>query len=124
MFKEKELTQKIIGTAIEVHKQMGPGLLKSVYEECLLRELDLQEISFLRQVSLPIEYKGIKLESSLKLDLLIENKVIVELKAVDSILPIYQAQILSYMKLAKKRVGLLINFNITKLTDGIERFVL
>jgi len=124
MFKEKELTQKIIGTAIEVHKQMGPGLLESVYEECLLRELDLQEISFLRQVSLPIEYKGIKLESSLKLDLLIENKVIVELKAVDSILPIHQAQILSYMKLAKKRVGLLINFNITKLTDGIERFVL
>jgi GxxExxY protein len=124
MSKETEITGKIIGAAIEVHSHLGPGLLESVYEECLIREIALQNLSFTRQVNLPIEYKGVKLENPLRLDLLVENKVIVEIKAVESILPIHRSQILTYMKLAKIDVGLLINFNTKKLTDGIERFVI
>lgn len=123
-YKHRDLTGKIIGAAIEVHKNIGPGLLESIYEECLTRELALQGINFKRQLSLPIEYKGLKLKTNLRIDILVEDKVIVEIKAVEKIHPIHKAQILSYMKLAGKDVGLLINFNVEKLIDGIERFVL
>jgi GxxExxY protein len=124
MLKEKDITEKIIGAAIEVHNQMGPGLMESVYEECLIREMSLRGLKFARQVNMPINYKGVKLENSLRLDLLVENKVIIELKSIETILPVHRSQILTYMKLTNVDVGLLINFNVAKLTNGIERFVI
>jgi len=119
-----DLTRKIIGAAIEVHRNIGPGLMESVYEECLMRELATNDIAFRRQVSFPIEYKGVKLKTNLRIDFIVEEKVILEIKAIEKILPIHKAQILSYMKLAKKNIGLLINFNSPELIDGLERFVL
>lgn len=117
-------TSEIIGSAIEVHRVLGPGLLESAYEECLCHELHLRQLEFERQVNLPVEYKGIKLDCSYKIDLIVEREVVLELKAVESVLPVHQAQLLTYMKLAKKRIGLLINFNVPLLVRGITRRVL
>jgi len=117
-------TNPIIGAAIEVHRHLGPGLLESAYEECLCHELHLREIEFRRQVELPVSYKGLKLDCGYKIDLVVRNEVVLELKSVDHILPIYKAQLLTHMKLTGKNVGLLINFNVSLLTRGIVRMVL
>ena len=117
-------TSPVIGAAIEVHRHLGPGLLESAYEECLCHELRLRGLSFQRQVDLPVDYKGLKLNCGYKIDLLVQDEVILELKAVEKLLPIHQAQLLTYLKLAQKRVGLLINFNVPLLTQGIIRRVL
>lgn len=121
--KVNEITKKIIGSAIEVHRVLGPGLLESTYEECLVRELDLQGIQFERQKPLPVTYKGLKLDCGYRLDLLVENAIVVELKSVDALAPIFLAQILTYLRLLEKQVGLLINFNVPALKYGIRRVV-
>jgi GxxExxY protein len=110
--------------AIEVHRNLGPGLLESAYEECLCHELHLRGLDFKRQVALPLLYKGLKLDCGYKLDLIVQDQVILELKAVDKLLPIHEAQLLTYLRLTGKRVGLLINFNVPLLTQGIIRKVL
>ena len=110
--------------AIEVHRILGPGLLESTYEQCLAYELNQVGIDFKLQHTLPVEYKGIKLDCGYRIDLFVEDKLIVELKSVDRILPIHEAQILTYMKLAKVKVGLLINFNVLRVKEGIKRFIL
>ena len=120
----EDLTQEIIGAAIEVHRALGPGLLESAYEECLCRELTLRGISFMRQVPLPLEYKGVKLDCGYKLDVVIADSVILELKSIESISPIHEAQLLTYLKLAGKKVGFVINFNVPVLKSGIVRKIL
>ena len=117
-----DLTGRIIGAAIEVHKILGPGLLESVYEECLSHELGVVQIPFERQKEIPIEYKGVKLSCGYRIDLLVDGRVIVEIKSCDTVLPIHEAQLLTYLKLTGLRVGLLINFNVSTLKDGIKRF--
>src|ERR1039457_3775519 len=117
-------TSPIIGAAIEVHRQLGPGLLESAYEECLCHELHLRGIAFERQVSLPVSYKGLKLDCGYMLDLIVQLDVILELKSVERLLPIPEAQLLTYLKLSGKHVGLLINFNVPLLTQGIISRVL
>jgi len=119
-----ELSNKVIGCAIEVHKQLGPGLLESAYERCLSYELICAGLRHVSRMELPIDYKGTKLDCAYRIDLLIEEEPIVELKAVDRLLPIHEAQILTYMKLAGVRTGLLMNFNVARLKDGTRRFVL
>lgn len=119
-----EITQAIISAAIEVHRALGAGLLESVYEECLCRELTLRGIPFERQRQLPIEYKGLLLDSAYRLDLLVAGAVVVEIKAVEALLPIHDAQLLTYMWLGGWKVGLLINFNVRLLKQGIRRLVL
>jgi GxxExxY protein len=113
----------IIGAAIEVHRQTGPGLLESVYEECLCYELSQSGLSFRRQVQLPISYKGIKLDCGYKMDLVVEDTVVLELKTVEHLLPIHSAQLLTYLKLSGKKIGLLPNFNEPVLTKGVKRLV-
>ena len=117
-------TEQIIGAAIEVHRAIGPGLLETAYEECLCRELALRSICFERQRPLPVEYKGLKLDCGYRLDLLVDNQVVVEVKAVADIEPIHEAQLLTYLKLGGWKVGLLINFNVPVLKDGIRRRIL
>jgi len=117
-------TVPIIGAAIEVHRHLGPGLLESAYEQCLCRELHLRGIEFRCQIDLPVLYKGLKLDCGYKIDLIVSEEIIVELKSVERILPIHEAQLLTYMELAAKPVGLLINFNVPLLTQGIIRRVL
>ncbi len=117
------ITEKIIGAAIEVHRALGPGLLESTYEECLCHELHLRKLAFERQVPLPVEYKGVKLDCGYRIDLLVDGAVVVELKAVDWIQPIHKAQLLTYLKLGGWTVGLLINFNVPVLRNGIKRMV-
>ena len=124
MLLEEELTSRTLGAAIEVHKALGPGLLESAYEECLCHELRLRSLPFKRQVDLPINYKGIELSCGYRLDLIVEDSVILELKAVERLLPIHDAQLLTYLRLSGKRVGLLINFNVAVLKRGIVRKVL
>jgi GxxExxY protein len=119
-----QTTEAIIGAAIEVHKHLGPGLLESAYEECLCHELNLRNIQFQRQVPLPVVYKGTKLDCGYRIDLLVKNEVVVELKAVEGILPIHEAQALTYMRLGGWRVGLIINFNVPIVVKGIKRLVL
>ncbi len=119
-----ELSKKVIGCAIEVHRALGPGLLESAYEQCLARELHLQGLRFNLEWPLPVEYKGLRLDCGYRIDLLVEKQLIVELKAVERLISVHQAQILSYLKLANIRIGLLINFNVPILKDGIQRFVL
>ena len=121
---DSKLTGKIIGCAIEVHKILGPGLLESAYEECLAFELSKARLSVKRQKPVPVVYKTIKLECGYRIDLLVENEVVVELKSIDIFAPVHTAQILTYMKFAEKKIGLLINFNVTKLVGGIKRYVL
>ena len=123
-YPEKELTEKIIGAAIAVHKYWGPGLIESVYEKSLARELELQGIEHQRQVDLKLEYKGEEVGDGLRLDLIVEGKVIVELKVVKNFDPIHEAQLLTYMRITNCTVGLLINFNKPTLIDGVKRFVL
>ncbi len=118
------VTERVIGAAIEVHRALGPGLLESCYEMCLRHELDSRGISFRRQHSIPIHYKGIQLDCGFRADLVVENTVVVELKAIESILPIHEAQLISYLKLSKLSAGLLINFNVQLLKQGIKRRLL
>jgi GxxExxY protein len=117
------LTEGIIGAAIEVHRVMGPGLLESVYERCLCHELKLRDLAHERQKPLPVVYKGVALDDPLFLDVVVQQEVILELKAVERLLPIHEAQLLTYMKLSGIRRGLLINFNVRLLKDGVKRFV-
>jgi len=124
MFYEKELTAKIIGAAIEVHKALGPGLLESAYQTCLTHELVLRNIPFEKEKALPVVYKGERVECGYRLDFLVDEKVVVELKSVNEVHPVHKAQLLTYLKLTGCRVGLLINFNVPKLVDGVVRCVL
>ncbi|MFQ6615285.1 MAG: GxxExxY protein [Fidelibacterota bacterium] len=121
---EEELTEQIISAAIEVHRAQGPGLLESAYEECFCHELDLRRLRFARQIILPVKYKNIALDIGYRIDVIVEDKVIVELKAVQTVLPVHEAQLLTYMKLKQIRVGLLLNFHEPALKDGIVRRVL
>ena len=118
-----EFSGRIIAAAIEVHRHLGPGLLESAYEECLNYEFVKSGLSVRRQEPVPILYKEVKLEYGYRIDLLVENLIIAELKAVDALLPVHEAQILTYMKFARKRLGLLINFNVTLLKNGLRRFI-
>lgn len=121
--KLNDLTHKIIGCAIEVHKQLGPGLLESAYEECLCYELSLNGLNYERQVPVPVVYKEIKLNTGYRIDVLVEKIVIVELKAIEALTPVHEAQILTHLKFANKKIGLLMNFNTLKLTDQLRRFI-
>jgi GxxExxY protein len=123
-YEHDPLTEKIIGFAIEVHRQLGPGLLESAYEECLCFELKQASIVFRRQVPLPIVYKSVRLDCGYRLDILVENQVIVEIKSVERLVPIHEAQMLTYMKVSGIRAGLLLNFNTAVLKDGIRRLML
>lgn len=116
-----EITQTIIGCAIRVHKALGPGLLESTYEVCLVHELSKSGLKVRSQVALPVVYDGVTLDAGYRVDLLVEEMVIVELKAVESIHPIHEAQVISYLKLSGMKIGLLINFNVKMLTNGIRR---
>ncbi|MFH0989932.1 MAG: GxxExxY protein [bacterium] len=124
MLYEKELTDKILAAAIEVHRSLGPGLLESVYEECLCRELELQQIPFERQRPLPVEYKGVKLECGYRMDIVVDHRVVIELKCVDAIAPVHEAQLLTYLKLSGIKVGFILNFYVPVLKEGIRRMVL
>ena len=119
-----DISGEIIGAAMKVHSAIGPGLLESAYEACLVHELKKRELSVTTQVPLPVLYDGVIIEVGYRLDILVEDKVIVELKAVDKVSPVHQAQLLSYLKLSGKKLGLLINFNVLHLRDGIKRIVL
>ena len=119
-----QITEKIIGCAIEVHKNLGPGLLESAYEECMAFELNNAGLIFERQKPVPVVYKNIKLDCGYRIDILVENTVVIELKTVDAFNPVHEAQILTYMKFAEKRIVLLINFNVTLLKNGLKRYIL
>ena len=118
------LTESIIGAAIEVHRHLGPGLLESVYEECMRQEFRLRDIPFLAQVELPVVYKGLETGGKYRIDLIVANEVIVELEAVEHLLSVHEAQLMTYLKLTGKRVGLIINFNVPILHRGILRRIL
>ena len=121
----EELTEKIVGAAIEVHRSLGPGLLESAYEECLCHELHLRGIAFERQLPLPVAYKGVNLDCGYRIDILVEDAVVLELKCVEHVLPVHEAQLLTYLKLSAKRVGLILNFHVAVLArGGIVRKVL
>ncbi|MCA9105882.1 MAG: GxxExxY protein [Planctomycetales bacterium] len=121
---QEEITGRVIGCAIEVHRQLGPGLLESAYEKCLAFELRENGIQFQRQLPMPVEYKETRLECGYRIDFLIEEKLIVELKSAKQLIGLDEAQLLTYMKLAKVKLGLLMNFNETRLKSGIRRFIL
>src|SRR5664279_304588 len=118
-----QITRGIIAAAIEVHRQLGPGLLESAYQECVCYELSRMGLSFTREVLLPLSYKGLQLDCSYRVDLLVEDAVVVELKSIEQILRIHSAQLLTYLRASHKQVGLLINFNVLVLKDGIKRIV-
>ncbi len=120
----EELTGGICAAAIEVHKQVGPGLLESAYEECLCHELSLRRLSFQRQVPLPVVDKKVRLDCGYKLDLVVEDQVVLELKSVECVTPVHEAQLLTYLKLSHKKVGLILNFNVELMKNGITRRVL
>lgn len=119
-----ELTEAVIGACIEVHRIIGPGLLESAYEQCLCKELSLRGIPFVAQIPLPVTYKGILLDCGHRVDLLVDGRLVIELKTVEKILPIHEAQVLTYLRLGGWKIGLLINFNVQFLRDGIKRIVL
>jgi GxxExxY protein len=119
-----ELSKQVIGSALEVHRVLGPGLLESTYEQCLAHELSCAKLPFQLQVALPVNYKGVQLDCGYRIDVLVAGKLILELKSVESLLPIHEAQLLTYLKLARIPIGLLINFNVPLLKQGIKRFVL
>jgi GxxExxY protein len=119
-----KITEKIIGCAIEVHKFLGPGLLESAYEDCLVFELQAAGLSIQKQKPVPVVYKEIKLDCGYRIDILVENQVVIEIKAVDAFNPVHTAQILTYMKFSHMKLGLLINFNVTMLKLGLKRFIL
>jgi GxxExxY protein len=118
------LTEEIIGAAIEVHRALGPGLLESAYQECLCVELGLRDLRFVSQLELPVEYKGQHVDAGYRLDLVVADKVVVELKAVERLLPLHEAQLLTYLRLGAYSTGLLLNFNVPVLKDGIRRMKL
>ena len=118
------MTEKVIGLAIAVHRELGPGLLESAYEECLCYELKDRGIAFTRQVPLAVNYKGVRLDCGYRIDLIVDRTLLLEIKAVEKLLPIHDAQILTYLRLSRIRVGLLMNFNTVVLRDGIRRIVL
>ena len=120
---ENQISSKIIGVAIEVHKQLGPGLLESTYETCLAFELKQQGLKLERQIALPVVYKDVKLDAGYRIDLLVENRVIIEVKSVDALADIHTAQLLTYLKLKEVKLGLLVNFNTVKVIDGLKRIV-
>lgn len=120
---ENEITEHVIGAAIEVHRCLGPGLLESIYEECLALELDLRALRVERQKPVPVAYKGRVVGADLRVDLLVERKVIVEVKAIEKLLNVHDAQLLTYLRLTSLEVGLLINFHVPRLSDGIRRLV-
>ena len=120
----RDLTGQVIGAAIEVHRILGPGLLESAYEECLCRELELRNLPFHRQEALPVLYKGVEIDCGYRLDVVVDNEVILELKSCSSLEPIHEAQLLTYLRLTGIKVGLLINFNVPTLRDGIKRLVI
>ncbi|MEQ8820092.1 MAG: GxxExxY protein [Sumerlaeia bacterium] len=124
MLLAEDVTNQVIGAAIEVHRALGPGLLESIYEECLSHELKLRGLGFQRQVPLPIRYKDLELPDSYRMDLVVENLVVIELKSVIKLEPIHKAQLLTYLKLSRLPVGLLLNFNTPVLKDGLVRLVL
>ncbi len=119
-----DITSIVIGCAMKVHSVLGPGLLESAYEACLVHELKKNGVGLLSQVALPVVYDGVQLDAGYRIDLLVEDKVIIELKAVDKVTSLHHAQLMSYLKLSSKKVGLLINFNTVHLKDGIKRIVL
>lgn len=121
---ENEITQKIIGCAIEVHRELGPGLLESAYEECLFYVLNQNQVYTERQKAMPLLFKGVHLDCGYRIDLFVERKIIVEFKAVEAVNDVHKAQLMTYMKLAKCKVGLLINFNVVRLKDGIVRWII
>ena len=123
-YENDPLTEKIIGFAISIHRDLGPGLLESAYEECLCYEIEQSGLSFRRQSALPIVYKSVRLDCGYRMDIVVENRVIVELKTVERLLPIHEAQMLTYLKLSGIRIGLLLNFNTPVLKDGIRRMLL
>jgi GxxExxY protein len=116
-----QLSAIIVDSALTVHKTLGPGLLERIYEECLIQELTLRDLKIESQVTLPIEYRGLRIEDALRIDILVEKCVVIEVKAVETILPVHEAQLLTYLKLSNKRLGLLINFNAPLVKDGIRR---
>jgi GxxExxY protein len=124
ILRDEEVTGQVIGAAIEVHRALGPGLLESAYAECLCRELSVRGVSFERERALPLEYKGVRLECGYRLDLLVANAVVVEVKAVEALASVHEAQILTYLRLGGWHTGLLINFNVEMLKQGIRRKVL
>ena len=119
-----KLSEQIIGAAIEVHRHLGPGLLESTYETCLAYELQQLGLSFERQKALPLVYKEIRLDQGYRIDLLVERKVVVEIRVVEQIAPVHEAQVLSYLKFSSCKIGLLLNFNVKLLKDGIRRFIM
>jgi GxxExxY protein len=120
----EEVAAQVVDAAVKVHKTLGPGLLESVYEVCLCHELSIRGITFRKQLDLPICYEGIRLESGLRIDILVDECVVVELKTVEKLLPIHEAQLLTYLKLTNNRVGFLLNFNVPLMKDGMRRLVL
>ena len=118
------LSNRVIGCALEVHRELGPGLLESTYEQCLAYELSLAGLEFKAQHVLPVKYKGVLIECGYRVDLLVQDSLIVELKSVDKLLPIHEAQLLTYLKLSGVHTGLLMNFNVSQLKDGLKRMVL
>jgi len=118
-----KLSSLVVDASVSVHKEMGPGLLESIYQQCLAAELELRCVEFAQCVPIPLMYKGRQLNKDYIMDLLVENEIVIELKAVEGLLPVHEAQIISYLKLADKRLGFLINFNVPLLKQGIRRFV-
>ena len=118
-----DLTERVIGACIEVHRNTGPGLLESAYQQCVCRELNLREIPFQLQVPIPVKYKGTQLDRGFRADLLVDSRPVLEIKAVETVLPVHKAQLLTYLRMGGWTVGLLINFNVTVLTNGITRVV-
>lgn len=122
--RENEVSEKIIKCAIETHKELGPGLLESIYEECLCKEFELEGIDYKRQKEIPIRYRNIQLNENYRIDLIVEDMVIVEIKCVENILPVHNAQLLTYLKLTGLKLGLILNFNFDLLKNGIKRIIL
>jgi GxxExxY protein len=124
MLLQEQLTEQIIGAAIEVHRELGPGMLESAYEQCLCREFNLRKIPFRRQVEMPVLYKGTKLDCGYCIDVIVDEQVVLELKAVEQLSPVHEAQLLTYLRMSGLKIGFLINFNVSLLKRGIVRRVL
>lgn len=124
MLFEEQLTESIIGAAIEVHRELGPGLLESTYRECLSHELSVRQLCFSKELPIAVKYKSIKLDCGYRADLIVDEKVLIELKAVETLLPIHEAQLITYLKITGLRIGFLMNFNVERLKEGIRRRVI
>ena len=120
---ENEISNIIIGSSIEVHKQLGPGLLESAYQTCLSYELNSRSLQTIRELPMPVEYKEVKLDHGYRIDILVENKVVIEVKAVEAITPVHEAQLLTYLKLGNYKLGLILNFHVSMMKNGIKRMV-